>query len=140
MSLLQKSLNNIHKNHNQLLCEKMNHEKVQKNGEIAEYVIGLFREGDIKQIAAQFGYALKFDREAVTAIKEDLHKSIKDIGETQDSVFAIEPKVTIKGFNKPDMFDVLIEIVFSHHRGSLLIELISQTGNELYLEDISTFT
>ena len=118
----------------------MNQEEVQKNGEIAEHVIGLFREGNFTQIATQFGYALKSDREAAAAIKEDLHKSIKEIGETQDSVFAIEPKITIKSFNKSDMFDVLIEIVFQHHRGSLLIELVSQTGNELYLEDISTFT
>lgn len=118
----------------------MNQEEVQKYGQIAENVIDLFKQGDFSQIANNFGYALRFERDAAAAIKEDLNKSINEIDTTFESIFLIEPHITIKSFNEADMFDVLIEILFTHHKGSLLIELIKQTSSELCLEDISTFT
>lgn len=47
---------------------------------LAEQVVELLKAGDINKLADPFGYALKHDRDAATAIRDDLGWSLRNLG------------------------------------------------------------
>jgi len=105
--------------------------------------VELLRSGNIAALADRFGYALAFDRDAATAIRDDLATCSLDAANfgIPDS----DADVTVKYF-EPNATGILalIECRFRTHRGTqALLELVvSGQGDERHvtLEQIGIAT
>ena len=88
--------------------------------------IELLCRGDISTLARDYGYALSYGRDTVTAIQDDLRNCLAEAGATSLTDVPPDPVRSVKYF-KPDASNVVavIECLARADNGtSLLVELI----------------
>lgn len=85
-------------------------------------------------LADRFGYALRGNYDAATAIEMELKQCLSG----RDFLSAEVESVTVRYFKPGEMFRSLIECVVIFDKGSrVLVELIVSSNMNLYLEQIS---
>ncbi len=115
-----------------LLDNQLDKSSLSKFGEEA---CRLLIARDFPGLADRFGYALRGNFDAATAIEMELKQCLSD----RDFLSAEVESVTVSNF-KPgdDMFRSLIEcVVLFDKRARVLVELIVAANMNLYLEQIS---
>jgi len=106
--------------------------------------VRLLCSGQVEALEARYGYALAFDRERATAIREDLASCLIEFGATK-LVGLHEPVAEVKYFerNGSGLFALIECWVPTDNAKSVLIELVVMSDgkeNHLTLEQISAAT
>jgi len=101
-------------------------------------VVSMLKSDKFDDIAAQYGYALRYDRDANEVIEEDFRTALNECsGSMQNSNIA----VSISHFEENDTgLESLIECDIQLEQSSgILVELILNTKGTIYLEQISSY-
>lgn len=118
-----------------VMHKKMSVEELHK---IGEHVTKLLFEGNFKEVAELYGYALSFDMPNDMAIKEEFEDSLNEcIGDLSSASISIN----VKKFDKNDIeLSYLIECNVKLKKSSgILVELIQSGEGSVYLEQISSY-
>jgi len=109
---------------------------------IGEEAIGMLKIGDFAGLATRFGYALAFDRDPASALKEDLRREIRQemVSTTPDENQA--PQVEVKVFreNASGLKAIIECTTMVDGLGSVLLELavtLKEDEHYLCIEDIA---
>ena len=111
---------------------------VEKLYKIGEHLTKLLLEGDFKEAAELYGYALSFDRPNDIAIKEEFEDSLNEcVGNLSSASISID----VKKFDKNDIeLSYLIECNIKLKESSgILVELIQSCEGLVYIEQISNY-
>jgi hypothetical protein len=108
---------------------------------LAEQVVELLKLGDFDKLADRFGYALKYDRDAATAIRDDLGRSLRNLGASSLSPTrpCSVPKVEYFKPNTTHLVAAASCIAYANNGAGLLVSLIVAGDTDKYfvtLEDI----
>ena len=109
---------------------------------LGEEAVALLCRGDLDTLARRYGYALSFGRDPARAIRDDLTRSLSEVGATSLASAPPACSTSVKYF-QPDGSNLraVIECLVPTANGAeLLVELVvSSTGEEKHvtLEQIS---
>lgn len=97
---------------------------------LAEEVMGLLSAGEIDKLADRFGYAVKYNRDAATAIREDLAFCLSDLGASSHSLTKSRLAPTVRYFKPNDTNLVAaVECVANADNGAELQISLIVTGS-----------
>jgi len=105
---------------------------------IAFEAINLIQCGDFARFGELFDYALKFERNACNAVKEDLESAL--VG-TVGNFHEASPQVSIRKFepNRNGLRYLLECDLKMENSTGVLMELIQNSQGAIYLEQISSY-
>ena len=111
---------------------------------LAQEALHLLCAGDTDTLAARFGYALRYDREASDAIDNDLRRCLTQVGASELVLPAAhpQPKVVYLGQSGTGLVALVQCLALTDNNATLLIELVvTENGMDKYimLEEISVY-
>lgn len=107
----------------------------------AQEVVQLLSAGEIDKLAHRFGYAVKYDRDTATAIRDDLRWCLSNLGASSLSSTGSCSVPTVEHFkpNTNNLVAAVSCIAYTDNGAELLISLIVTAVGDKYfvtLEDL----
>lgn len=108
---------------------------------LAEEVVELLKAGKFDELANRFAYALKYDRDTTTAIREDLTSSLRNLGASSLSPTKGCSVPTVQYFapNTTHLVAAVSCVAYAENGTELLVSLIVTGDTDRYfvtLEDM----
>ena len=102
--------------------------------------VQLLCAGDFSSLAQQFGYALAYDRNPASAIRDELASSLAEIGASALGPPGATPSVSYFKPNDTGLFALVEQRIATDGNGHVLLELVVNTqgaDKHVVLEQIS---